>query len=278
MKHKLQLLPGTLLLILGSAPLVGQVDIPNVFEAGQPARAADVNANFQALKAAVEQLQTAHAESLNRIALLETELDGVLENNALALHDHMSVIPDPVTAGAYTVQFSGVNVQIVNGVGQDTANGTGNLIVGYNNPRVAGWASCSNGSFASQTICQSNGHVWGLDFKSGSHNLVLGDRNSYGQTGGLVSGYNNAINRSYATVTGGEQNLAEGFASSVSGGSGNQALASHSHISGGYQNGTQGPYSSISGGRNSGTTPASTYSSILGGNGSIANSQDQTVP
>jgi hypothetical protein len=58
-----------------------------------------------------------------------------------------------VVGGKATVQFSGVNVQIVNGLKLTaTTNGAGNLVIGYDE------------SFGTQT---------------GSHNLVLGTSQSY---------------------------------------------------------------------------------------------------
>jgi hypothetical protein len=54
--------------------------------------------------------------------------------------------------GKSTVQFSGCNVQIVNGEGStETTNGTGNLMIGYDNK------------------------AYGVT-QSGSHNLIIGGR------------------------------------------------------------------------------------------------------
>jgi hypothetical protein len=48
--------PLVICLVAGSA--FGQTQVPNTFEAGQPARAADVNANFDALETAIDQNTT----------------------------------------------------------------------------------------------------------------------------------------------------------------------------------------------------------------------------
>ena len=72
--------------------------------------------------------------------------------------------------GKPTVQFSAVNVQIVNGMASEaTTNGEGNLIVGYN----------------------EKGGV-----QTGSHNRELGGSNSYSSFGGLVGGTGNSISNS----------------------------------------------------------------------------------
>jgi len=267
MKKRWQLLPGAILLAIGAAPLVGQVNIPNVFQAGETARAAQVNENFSVLKDAVVALQA-------QVLALQTQLAGVSNNTVMDLDGRVELVTD--ARGYLTVRFTGVNVQVVNGVSQETPNGVGNLIVGYNNARTAGWPGCSDGQFGDSTPCQTNGHVWAVNHKTGSHNLVVGDRNAYSQTGALLAGYDNLVNRNYASVTGGHQNLAQGIGSTVSGGGYHQALANYSSISGGWNNGTQGLLSSVSGGRNNGTLGP--YSSILGGSGQVTTTSDQTIP
>jgi len=51
---------------------------------------------------------------------------------------HMSIVTPPEMGGKKTIRISGVNVQIVNGLNRtSTTNGTGNLIVGYQELRGA---------------------------------------------------------------------------------------------------------------------------------------------
>ncbi|MCP4131373.1 MAG: hypothetical protein GY754_10370 [bacterium] len=149
-------------------------------------------------------------------------------------------LTDPNT-GQPTIQFSGVNVQIVsgsgytNGVNTDfwtdgTVNGLGNLIVGYNEIEDSG------------------------DNKSGSHNIIVGSWNNYPSYGGLVAGSNNTISGKYSSVSGGFDNIAEGLASSVSGGDQNTASANASSVSGGRMNTAGGIWSSVSGGDNRSVT------------------------
>jgi len=125
----------------------------------------------------------------------------------------MSVIPagDPRNvAEGPTVCFTGVNLQVVNGRGSVTqgtvdagANGTGNLIVGYN-----AWYKGEGGVV----------FKGGLNDRKGSHNLVVGDHNRYSTNAGVVFGRANDIKADYATVLGGNQNAAKGQCSTVGGG------------------------------------------------------------
>ncbi len=134
----------------------------------------------------------------------------------------------PLSVSGKDLTITGVNVHIVSGSGS-TSNGTvdadgrpipgkplsgrGNLIIGYN----------AKGSD------QGAG-----DVRTGSHNLILGDRNSYSSSGGLVVGYDNVISGLYASVSGGSQNKASAGCSTVSGGANNKASGNASSISGGY--------------------------------------------
>ncbi len=112
--------------------------------------------------------------------------------------------------GYDTITFSEVNVQIVSGEGntngdlsknpQETMNGLGNLIVGYNEER-------NDGS----------------DIRSGSHNIVVGQKHNYSSYGGLVAGWKNTISQRYSSVSGGNDNTASGVCSTVSGGGGSTA-------------------------------------------------------
>jgi len=106
----------------------------------------------------------------------------------------------PFTVNGTTVKLSGYNMQIVNGTGStNSTSGLGNLLIGYN-------------ALRSQH---------GIDARTGSHNLILGDFNNYTSYGRLVAGYENTISGAYAVVSGGGDNTASGQYSSVSGGNNN---------------------------------------------------------
>jgi hypothetical protein len=108
------------------------------------------------------------------------------------------------------VTIKGANLHLVNGLrstdcfddeqGQeipDCPNGLGNLIVGYNEPRVPGL---------------------GENIRTGSHNVVVGEGHNFSRFGGLVVGFYNEISGDFASVSGGQFNTANGSVSVVSGG------------------------------------------------------------
>ena len=195
----------------------------------------------------------------------------------------VSEAPLPVSFedGGQTVRFTGVNVQIVNGAGESNdVNGRGNLIVGYNEDDVPP-----------------------LD-RSGSHNLVLGQGNSYTSYGGLVGGIENTISGpesvafgfdneasgQHAFVLGGFLNTASGIGAVVAGGESNTASATSSVASGGQQNiangfrawvggGGQnhasGSSASVAGGVNN--TASGTGTSIVGGAANVASGTNAAV-
>ncbi len=208
----------------------------------------NVTESLNDLENRIEALETVNADLQDRLDELEELLAGVTRQDDFEGLE-----------GYDTLRFSGMNVQIVNGTGTtggDT-NGLGNLIVGYNELRVAGF-----------------------DDRSGSHYAVIGRGNNYTSFGGIVAGSGNTVSGSYSSVTGGHLNTASGlnssvsggytskaigYASSVSGGSYNEAIASNSSVTGGYFNKAYGACASISGG--SSNIANNDYASILGGSG-----------
>lgn len=285
------------------------VNVPHTFQAGDTARAAEVNANFAALLEAVNALEDQLGTALNRIeelegdlAMTEAELAAVeadlsaLESSVsdmdavpaslLAFSEHLEVLPDPENVTGSTIRISQANLQIVNGEGAtDTVNGLGNLIVGYNEPRPAqvddGFITtfvdpvCSDGRHETEAVCAENGGLWDRNHKSGSHNIVGGMENAYSSYGGLVVGLNNVINRREAVVAGGWNNVASGRQSSVSGGFGNKASAFQSSVSGGRGNTASAQRSSILGGWSNETSGS--IATVSGGRDNEAASTGATV-
>ena len=172
-----------------------------------------------------------------------------LENLVEALLDRLNGVTrgvDPNT-GKDTITFSGINVQIVNGSGlTNVTDGAGNLIIGYNVLRGS------------------------ADDRSGSHMLVIGDRNNYtvNSFGGMVIGRDNQTSAAFASVSGGSANIASGPSSSVSGGSQNTASASGASVSGGDLNTASGDASSASGGHSN--RAMTNFASISGGINNVA--------
>jgi len=141
-----------------------------------------------------------------------------------------------------TVQFSGANVQIVNGEGSTkTANGEGNLVVGYDEKPGA---------------------------QTGSHNLILGEEQTFTSFGGILGGKENTISAPFASASGGSKNTASGENASVTGGNGNTASANGASVTGGSTNIASGPVASVSGGNENSSTGS--WSWVGGGEKNLA--------
>jgi len=122
--------------------------------------------------------------------------------------------------GKPTIQFSGANLQIVNGEGSTEAtNAAGNLIIGYDeNPNT--------------------------EPQTGSHNLVLGPEQRYTSYGTMLGGRNNKAIGPYDFVVG-IANKTSNEGSSVSGGFENTASFEFSSIFGGKKLSTKAEYEAI---------------------------------
>ena len=143
-----------------------------------------------------------------------------------------------VTRNGDTLLLTGMNLQVVNGMGTtDSKNTLGNLVIGYN-------------TFSS-----------GTPFRGGSHYLVVGDDHQYRSWGGIVAGRNNTASGEWASVTGGHANTASGAYASVTGGTGNTASNYDASVSGGLDNTASGSDASVSGGRDN--TASGTYASVV---------------
>jgi hypothetical protein len=166
--------------------------------------------------------------------------------------------------GKPTVQFSAVNVQVVNGTSStSTVNGEGNLVLGYDEAPGA---------------------------QTGSHNLVLGELQDYRGNSNIVAGYHNKITDDYSAAFG-RLNTISGTASTVAG-QDNTASATGASVLGGYKNKVSAPFGAITGGCSnvvgSGTVPvnsactdtvghASNFASIGGGAGNQATGIDSAA-
>lgn len=128
-----------------------------------------------------------------------TDLTGI--ENAIAYYDDLldgvsRSDDDPNTGDTDTLRFSGMNVQVVNGSNStESVNGTGNLIIGYNELQP-----------------------FGDLYRSGSHMLVTGKYNNYLSYGGMVVGWLNTASGDSASVSGGRANAATGVYDWVAGG------------------------------------------------------------
>lgn len=166
--------------------------------------------------------------------------------NLLPLANHGSYY-----APSQTYRLDGINLQLTNGSGVSYGvhNGTGNLILGYN--EIEGGYHLPNGDLAAGEV------------RTGSHNVILGSGHSYTHNGGILGGTNNTLSGKGATVLGGQSSLASGNFASVLGGLDNRAMGGLSCISGGHSNIASGDRSSVSGGLLN--VSAGIATSVLGG-------------
>lgn len=199
--------------------------------------------------------------------------------------------------------FEGCNVHIRSGSGatDGEANGLGNLIVGYNEPKVPvteltcdgvifGVSCSSNADCDPEVQCLPSAQTGGCDTgprqavcfsdeecddggtcvalmgetpRSGSHNIVLGTMNSYESYGGIVNGNLNRITAPYASVIASSRSNATGDTSGVFGGRRGNASGSHAAICGGEDAWARGTYATVLGGTVN--QAAGRHSTVTGG-------------
>lgn len=154
-------------------------------------------------------------------------------------------VPDGTGSGTNaTLLVRGVDVQVVNGLGAtDSANGTGNVIVGW-------------------------GETAGPTDRTGSHHLIAGARQSWTGSGGVVVGDRSRVGPS-AAVIGGAANLALTDSATVVGGRQMSAAGQDATAAGGRRNIATGTASLVTGGGSEagGANAASEHAVVLGGRG-----------
>ena len=155
--------------------------------------------------------------------------------------------------GNASVVFKGVNVHVRNGNGVTDGqnNGKGNLIIGYNKKPMSG------------------------NDRSGSHNVVLGDKNNYTKSGGVVTGYANKLKAEDGAILGGIQNTATGDGSLVLAGSYNQATGSESAVVAGDSNKATGTETFVAAG--SGNSAVTSNGGVVGGSNNSASGTSAVV-
>lgn len=292
------------LLLLTCSAQAGVLTVPNSFTSGTPAVATEVNQNFTAVKTEVDDndgrialleatlatLQTTITSLQNTVTAqaatitnLQSQLATVNNSNVMALNPYLTVDTSSDPRGPL-LQFSSVNMQLINGTGSTaSANGLGNLIVGYDEADSSGISRCSIGWYYSGGVatdasnCAAAGGTWtSAGFKSGSHYLITGSQNNYSRWGGLMTGRLNTSNYNYASVSGGENNTASGPFASVSGGYDNISSGNYASVSGGSHNTSSGnSYASISGGASN--TASGNFASVNGGSSNTASGDYSSV-
>lgn len=242
----------TTVLLLASAALVyaaapqqeGNDGLPHSFQAGTPARASEVNENFAAL--------------LQRIQVLEIQVADLTEKNAFFTVETGDI---EGMAGPHLL-VEGANLHVRSGSGATADGGSptglGNLIVGYN--ELGGLSPAD---------------------RTGSHNLVLGERNAYTSVAGSVAGSDNRVDAEFATVSGGRFNFATGIYASILGGGGdasnlaNMASGEYAAMVGGFRNLATGDQAVVVGGSQNEATGF--LSSVLGGVANVASGAGAAV-
>ena len=204
-----------LTLIIASINVIASdLTTPNTFVANTPALATKVNQNFNAVETAVDdnntrlaaletlvaQLQTSLNTANNTISSLQSSL-ATTNTNVTGLDSRLTMVEGNsvleldgllnfnMFRGYPTAEFTGVNVQINNGINSTSnLNGLGNLIVGYNESQISAPFFCSDPQYTDSVNCIGNLETWDQNVITGSHNIILGIGNSYTKFSSFIGG------------------------------------------------------------------------------------------
>ncbi len=159
-----------------------------------------ITINGEDLSSFLLDMQSTITALQTQVLNLQSELAEVQSHVVVGLNDY--VIVDDT---AHTVNISGANLQVTNGLdanpdnwlGQESTNGLGNLIIGYN-----------------ELTGINNTHI-----RTGSHNLVIGPDHSYSGYGNIIGGLSNTVNGKYSACIGSyESHLDWGLTNVILGG------------------------------------------------------------
>ena len=221
----------------------------------------------------------AHPHSHDAIYYTQRQVDLIvdaLQTRIEQLEEKLAKVTVSRDGNQIYVTAANLHLRSGSGATDGSINGLGNLIVGYDEQRSAAFSpSCSLGEYETQNDCETNGGIWASSHKGGSHNVVVGELHNYSRYGGLVAGWANTINGTYASVSGGRLNTASALYASVSGGSSNTASARYASVSGGAQNIASGASASVSGGVQN--TASAIMASVSGGSNNVASGNNASV-
>jgi hypothetical protein len=239
--------------------LIGLLLLVSTASAKDPVEKTDVRLDI--LESAVAELQATVIAQQGEIIILQGSMAAAegaiitLQTNPVSeLNPYISVVSGVLNGvNGPHILFEGANVHVRSGFGltTDTSTGLGNLVVGYNEDFDVSFP------------------------RTGSHNLVLGNRNGFSSYGGLVAGEINWISGPWATITGGQWNEARGNHSSISGGGDNVTSAYVSSVCGGFVNHATDFAATVCGGR--GNIASGRQSSVSGGAQNRASGVDSAV-
>lgn len=207
-------------------------------------------------------MKTIDLAAFAALGFTQIPLRGLTAEEAQIL-SHFSFVQQPDGQGGMvpTIVLTGVNLQIVNGLGSThSVNGTGNLIAGYN----------------------ETGNFLVGDFRTGSHSLILGTKASFSASSCIVGGTNNSVESLGGVILSGEQSrigqgallgvIATGFRNDLNGpggsfigaGTHNTLASQHGAIVGGQDN-TAGEGRAVVIGGGQGNAASGTASVVSGG-------------
>ena len=212
---------------------------------GQTAMRLGSQTEVSTLAGEIATLQRDNTALKSQIATVQSQV-ATLQSDVTTLRGDVATLKSTLTPVSYspkglnglpTLTISGANLQIVSGSGSTyaTPSGLGNLIIGYD----------EHGSAVKQT---------------GSHNLVLGQQQTFTSYGGVIGGYQNTLSGPLSAVFGQY----------------NTAGAGETSVTGGVFNTAGGGLSSVSGGESN--TASGADSAILGGNGNTVSGNCGTFP
>ena len=194
---------------------------------------------------------------------------GVLTPEQAEILGHLSLVDlpiDEVGNTARTIRMTGVNLQVVNGLGVTWGNGAArnNFMAEQNDFTLHRVNGAGNIIIGYQELRGNDGDedTEDLNLRTGSHNLVVGSQNNYNFWGSQVVGNRNTVAGIFSTVSGGTHNVADGEGSTVSGGIANYALGTSTTVAGGEFNDAVENGATVGGGL---VNTASGYASVAGG-------------
>jgi hypothetical protein len=198
-----------------------------------------------ALPEMLEQIELLEA----RIAALESSLEQLSSVGVGRLNDYLTFHEEDACV---TARLTGVNLQIVNGEGTtQSVNCKGNLILGYN---------------------EGGGDI----NRSGSHNLVLGIRNSYSSFCGIVSGDSNSLAAEYSAVLSSRMCYAYQHHVTICSGIDHKANGAHSTLLSGFDNGGIGERAVFLDGTNNRAEHSQTI--FIGGGAETSSQSGEIIP
>jgi hypothetical protein len=208
-----------------------------------------ISAKAQGIPQEITNLQTEITELKAVVVALRQQVVTINSSSVMALVPFVTVDPNPeLGVIGPNIVFHGANIHVESGSGATDDNGNitglGNLIIGYNE------AVSTPGTYT---------YYPSVNYRYGSHNLIVGRYNTWGSTslpafGGFVAGERNSIFGEAQSILGGTSNSiqvasTEGSSQSVIvGGAENQIIGTSCVVVGGQENAVYGSNSVVLGG------------------------------